>query len=119
MDGIITLGRSDERGQLAMTSTLGPTSSIAGARMNTPRQVSVPPSFSANLGTESSVSKLCNCSKKIYIPNRIKSGRQTFTRKEYMHMVSLSGKVQITTVWCNGTTEGIKKVYCVSQNISC
>ena len=64
MAGMTTLGRSDETGKSAMTSTLGPTSSIAGARMNTPRQVLVPPSFSANLGTTSSISKLCNCVRK-------------------------------------------------------
>lgn len=69
MAGKTTLGRSDETGKSAMTSTLGPTSSIAGARMNTPRQVLVPPSFSANLGTTSSISKLCNCSKKIQNQN--------------------------------------------------
>lgn len=73
MAGMTTLGRSDETGKSAMTSTLGPTSSIAGARMNTPRQVPVPPSFSANLGTASSISKLCNCRKKIQNQNTFTS----------------------------------------------
>ncbi|KAF3536968.1 hypothetical protein F2Q69_00019225 [Brassica cretica] len=45
-------------GQRAKTSTPGPTSRTAGARMNTPRNVSAPPSLDVSRGTEISASKL-------------------------------------------------------------
>lgn len=57
-DVIVMLGLPAGTGQSANTSTSWPTSRIAGARINTPRHVLLPPSFSASIGTESSVSKL-------------------------------------------------------------
>ncbi|KAG0596898.1 hypothetical protein M758_UG293600, partial [Ceratodon purpureus] len=45
----------------ASTSTEGPTSKIAGARMNTTQQVFQPPSCEARVGTKSSTSKLFSC----------------------------------------------------------
>jgi hypothetical protein len=53
----------DGTGHSASTSTPGPTSRMAGARMKTPRNVSGPPSLHASSGTVSSASKLwiCGC----------------------------------------------------------
>lgn len=51
----------DGTGHSASTSTPGPISRTAGARMKTPRNVSGPPSLHASSGTGSSASKLWIC----------------------------------------------------------
>jgi hypothetical protein len=62
---IVMLGVPAGTGQSANISTSDPTSKIAGARINTPRHVGLPPSFSASIGTESSISKLLTCKRRV------------------------------------------------------
>jgi hypothetical protein len=65
-DVIVMLGVPSGTGQSANISTSDPTSKIAGARINTPRHVGLPPSLSASIGTESSVSKLLTYKRRVW-----------------------------------------------------